>query len=239
MLCADASRVSGAEIRQACGVLHRLVALGKTAPSEILREGWTSAWSGELASIQDIFACDSWVFSDRSRVIAAPGGYVAVGLARPVVEYTRDDIVVEACVAGAGVYPWCPGLPKMCAAQGVDELTNVMGWVQSCPYEAQNAGPDSDERNTQMVLRLLEICRDPHGLTLAEITAAWSFIYYHSSQRPAVHGAMIRAGLYGVALAALKAVGEPDDWLRWQHPGGTLAGMVSTIVCHTCMSNPP
>lgn len=211
-MCADAGRPGGAaEVRQASKVLSRLITLGNGY--EMVYDGWINPWF-------------------------APGGWVEVGLGRPVAEYTRDDIVVEACVAAAPAYCWIRSYGDACRSQGFDEAAGLEKWM-TCPYEKGAAEPSTDQRNEEMALRVLEICRDPRDLSQAEIGSVWAFLYHHLAQRPAVFAATMRAGLFSVAHQALVAAGSPDNWVQWRQASCVQAGFIWAIICHAAMTSPP
>eukprot|EP01043_Picozoa_sp_COSAG02_P044766 COSAG02_NODE_4029_length_5885_cov_88.549430_4_plen_556_part_00 len=210
-MCADASQLGGAsEVRQASNVLSRLTTLGN---------GYEMVYDGRL---------NPWF---------APGGWVEVGVGRPVAEYTRDGIVVEACVAAAPGYSWVRSYGDACRSQGFDEAAGLTQWM-TCPYEKGAMKPSTDQRNEAMALRVLEICRDPGDLSQAEIYSLWALLYHHLAQRPAVFAATIRAGLFSVAHQALVAAGSPDDWVQWRHPSSAQAGFIWAIICHAAMTSP-
>jgi hypothetical protein len=204
VLCADASRVGGAEARRASLVLGQLVLLEPLAVGgEWMRSGrWFATWG-------------------------APGSALGAVVAKAPRELTRDDLLLAACDQLPLCVAFNRSFAETTAAAGLDELAAFMALMEKTPYFAARA--PTDARNMRLVELALEILRGP-PLPELEAAAVWCLICMCMMTRPAVCAMAVEAGVLELGMAALNA-SSAAEWTSWRGAAGAQAGMVWRVLC--------
>jgi hypothetical protein len=201
LLCADASRIASAEARRV-GVLL-----------------------GALMLLDPVKVGAEYVRDDRFLPVwTTPSSALAFALSQEPAALTRDDVMLMACNLVPMAVVLSRGMTAIATYAGADEPGIVMTWAVNMPFFASSGNVWwTDERNKQLMLRVLDICRKPEGVTPLELTGVWTLCADCIATRPAVATASIDAGMFDVGMSELHK-SSPSEWITWCTPAGLIAG---------------
>ena len=216
VLCADASRVSSTEARQANLVLARLLLLDpvQVGVDFVRDDRFLAAWAAESSAL-------------------------GVVLAKEPTDLTLEDTLLLGCDGIAHIVVWYSSWLKAIEHAGLDEGTVIGSFFAHCVYWVPHGW--SDERAEQLMLVVLETCRNDlrsRELSELELGGLWWVMSVCIQQRPAVGAAAIKAGILEAGAELLRN-SSPHEWVSWRETNGFAVSSFSLVVSQFPMQNQP
>ena len=97
-------------------------------------------------------------------------------------------------------------------------FTSLMAY----PFFIMSMQLQTHELNGALALRLVELCRDPQGVSETVLAGAYFACMFALAQRPTVATAVWNAGAVQLAVSTLQE-SSPTEWIAWSTPTGLLA----------------
>ena len=107
-------------------------------------------------------------------------------------------------------------------ATGVGALDWLGNYMSYCKVSSTVSSAMSDDFMIRLTELLLEIARDPQGVSDLVLAGLWHTMACSLSSRPAVTVSLIEAGMIEVAIATLQE-SSPTEWVTWKTPIGARA----------------
>ena len=90
----------------------------------------------------------------------------------------------------------------------------------------QHSRAPTDAQNEVIVMKALEVCRNPRGISELALAGIWWLIFnLISPARPGVCAVATKAGLYEAGMQALHR-SSPVEWVDWATPAGSTRSTV-------------
>ena len=165
----------------------------------------------------EIFRQERWIRAWESPAFLAVAG-------KPAAQLTRDDALTVACNAAPMMIICAKGWTKLHASAGEDELASLSKLPTHPLFpERAAANPGSSERLTELVL---EICRDPQGVSDRQLASLWFSLFFIMTQRPELAAVAAHGGIFDIGTSELREFG----WRLFSFPISPLISLIFVAV---------